>query len=464
MAKFVSLFVVPAVCACTPVLIPFGDAYAHSNDFGRNLRENWSYFFWYDSVGWSFLWLTMTVWTSLLLPELKLGALPIVVPTIFAVVIFAGLAYFVFPIPLGTFSIGVPCFGVYFICLFLGSDAEKRWARVEGTGTFLDKLPASKLLLVCVFFTVWVTAMLAFVLLTALMQRLGDFGQLIVMLSFPAIRDVLSQPSLNPLLRYMVVINPGTGKFFTAWFELTYNTYLLFLFPLTNTWLLFVFVLVSDFLYEFSLLDVSHFNETSNGWVAVARSTPGIQTCYFFFLIMRGLTKRGGSATVAEVAGSEGNEKSTQKKVLHIEWLVVHHFSEVLAFFPFMAVFVYNIYGPNFGQMYIFDQFEPDSDEILTMIGKMCLAFLVKTVSSLFLRKLHNKLLRAESDSRVQSEANRVFVQIVNDFYFPMILAIASITTVAGCCCTMKHDGMDLTLKFEWLENGGANMTSTVGF
>ena len=62
-AKFVSLFVVPAVCACTPVLIPFGDAYAHSNDFGRNLRENWSYFFWYDSVGWSFLWLTMTVWT-----------------------------------------------------------------------------------------------------------------------------------------------------------------------------------------------------------------------------------------------------------------------------------------------------------------------------------------------------------------------------------------------------------------
>ena len=71
--------------------------------------------------------------------------------------------------------------------------------------------------------------------------------------------------------------------------------------------------------------------------------------------------------------------------------------------------------------MYIFDQFEPDSDEILTMIGKMCLAFLVKTASSLFLRKLHNKLLRAESDSRVQSEANRVFVQIVNDFYFPMV-------------------------------------------
>lgn len=36
-----------------------------------------------------------------------------------------------------------------------------------------------------------------------------------------------------------------------------------------------------------------------------------------------------------------------------------------------------------------------------------------------------------------------------------MILAIASITTVAGCCCTMKYDGMDLSLKFEWLNNGG---------
>eukprot|EP00518_Triparma_eleuthera_P010738 CAMPEP_0182489798 /NCGR_PEP_ID=MMETSP1319-20130603/49087_1 /TAXON_ID=172717 /ORGANISM="Bolidomonas pacifica, Strain RCC208" /LENGTH=275 /DNA_ID=CAMNT_0024691923 /DNA_START=484 /DNA_END=1308 /DNA_ORIENTATION=- len=275
------------------------------------------------------------------------------------------------------------------------------------------------------------------------------------MLSFPAIRDVLSQPSLNPLLRYVVMINPNTGKFFTAWFELTYNTYLLFLFPLTNTWELFAFVLVSDFLYEFSLLDVSHFNETKKGWVAVARSTPGIQTCYFFFLIVRGLTKRGGGGNAnlvlpAEQAGKEGDEKTTEQKVLHIEWLVVHHFSEVLAFFPFMAVFVYNIYGPNFGQMYIFDEFKPDSDEILTMIGKMSISFLIKTTSSLVLRKLHNKLLRTESDSRVVTEANRVFVQIVNDFYFPMILAIASITTVAGCCCTMKHDGMDLTLKFEW--------------
>ena len=68
-------------------------------------------------------------------------------------------------------------FFVYYMCLFLGSDAEKRWSRIEGTGTFLYKLPASKLFLVCFFFTVWVTAVLVFVFLTALVQHLGNCGQ-----------------------------------------------------------------------------------------------------------------------------------------------------------------------------------------------------------------------------------------------------------------------------------------------
>ena len=50
-----------------------------------------------------------------------------------------------------------------------------------------------------------------------------------------------------------------------------------------------MFVLASYFLYEFSLLDLSHFNKNSERWVAVARSTPGVQTGYFFFLlILRG--------------------------------------------------------------------------------------------------------------------------------------------------------------------------------
>lgn len=63
MTKFFALWFVPAMCAVTPVLIPFGDAYEHSDDWVKNLQENWSYFFWYNTVGWSFLWLTMTVWT-----------------------------------------------------------------------------------------------------------------------------------------------------------------------------------------------------------------------------------------------------------------------------------------------------------------------------------------------------------------------------------------------------------------
>jgi len=152
--NLLAIAIVPGLCALTPVLLPFGDAYAHSDNWTANLKENWSYFFWYNTTGWSFLWLTLSIWTNLLLPELKLGLLPIIVPTIFSVVIFAILAKFVFPIPLGTFSIGVPCFVCEFACLFLGADKEARWNKMEGTGTILDRLPGSKLLLVCVFYTV----------------------------------------------------------------------------------------------------------------------------------------------------------------------------------------------------------------------------------------------------------------------------------------------------------------------
>ena len=55
------------------------------------------------------------------------------------------------------------------------------------------------------------------------------------------------------------------------------------------------------------------------------------------------------------------------------------------------------------------------------MILKTSISFLVKTTSSLILRKVHIKLLRAELSACVVTEANRVLSQIVNDFYFPMV-------------------------------------------
>ena len=51
---------------------PFASNVVKNPSFATRSSQNSSYFFWYDIVGWSFLWLTMTVWTSLLLPELRL--------------------------------------------------------------------------------------------------------------------------------------------------------------------------------------------------------------------------------------------------------------------------------------------------------------------------------------------------------------------------------------------------------
>ena len=46
---------------------------------------------------------------------------------------------------------------------------------------------------------------------------------------------------------------------------------------------------------------------------------------------------------------------------------------------------------------------------------------------------------------------NKVVRAGVNKMWVHMILLCATITTVAGCCMIMKHDGMDLTFEFDWL-------------
>ena len=154
------------------------------------------------------------------------------------------------------------------------------------------------------------------------------------------------------------------------------------------------------------------------------------------------------------------DEAVVERKVAHIEWLVQHHFCEIFSFAPFIMVFLYNIYGPNFGQMYIFDKFT-DNGMVRMMLLKMAISFVAKLVTGVVLLTTHMSLLKKEKSSRVVTGAHRVMAQLVNSFHLPMIVCIASITTVAGCCMTMKHDGMDMTLKFVWLGAGGANMTST---
>jgi hypothetical protein len=116
------------------------------------LRANWVYFCWYMPVAWGGLWLALTAWSDAALagqyPSLSIRCKPLVVlgATLFACLLAIATSYLVFPFPLGTFSLGLPCFGCYFVllscCAAAPADAH------GGSGLRLVRL--------CLFWVLWI--------------------------------------------------------------------------------------------------------------------------------------------------------------------------------------------------------------------------------------------------------------------------------------------------------------------
>eukprot|EP00931_Biecheleriopsis_adriatica_P045925 TRINITY_DN26326_c0_g1_i3.p1 TRINITY_DN26326_c0_g1~~TRINITY_DN26326_c0_g1_i3.p1 ORF type:complete len:473 (+),score=31.47 TRINITY_DN26326_c0_g1_i3:45-1463(+) len=116
LGRIVYMCFLASLASMLPVLCPFGDPYDLTwKGFARNI----GYFLWYGGVGWGFLWTVNTMWAARILNmEMDIGG-TIVIPTIFAVSLFAA-AYIVLggPAPLGTVSCGTFCFLVEWLCLW----------------------------------------------------------------------------------------------------------------------------------------------------------------------------------------------------------------------------------------------------------------------------------------------------------------------------------------------------------
>ena len=116
LGKVLLIAMVSSFLSLGPVIWPFGDPYDLT---GRGFLNNTGYFLGYCGVGWGFLWLTNAFWTYRLLnveftPNTFVSA--VVLPTVFAIVLFL-VMYVVLggPAPVGTLSLGAPCFLVSWI-------------------------------------------------------------------------------------------------------------------------------------------------------------------------------------------------------------------------------------------------------------------------------------------------------------------------------------------------------------
>eukprot|EP00929_Paragymnodinium_shiwhaense_P058407 TRINITY_DN29244_c0_g3_i2.p1 TRINITY_DN29244_c0_g3~~TRINITY_DN29244_c0_g3_i2.p1 ORF type:complete len:556 (+),score=48.06 TRINITY_DN29244_c0_g3_i2:88-1755(+) len=106
-----------AALSILPVVMPLGDWTDISK---RGYVNQLGYFVWYTGTGWATLWTVWAVWAARILerPVPIFGT--IVLPTLFAIVLFFTVHVIVGgPFPLGTVSLGAFCFLMEFACLWV---------------------------------------------------------------------------------------------------------------------------------------------------------------------------------------------------------------------------------------------------------------------------------------------------------------------------------------------------------
>lgn len=362
--KAAVLCFMPIVLAIAPVAAPFGDPFGSAtlredcavvnatnatarspsaiegcrsplmdrDAFLFNTRENWAYFFWYTPVGWAQLWITMALWNhgcmkadpaskGVSIDELfACYPMLIVGPTIFTCLIFTGSAYFIFPFPLGTFSLGIPCFGCFF-------------AFCVGLARGKHRVSLKLLLELCGFWTMWVFGMFFFVKLTQLnanphkssLLHVGvPFGFFVAPYAASFTVDIATRDLAKTSVRKF-----GASPPFQLWFNHSLSIYKSFILPVVGEPLGFVCVQGALFLVErvtvFAIVHASH-REIS------------------------GQTKRWPILWRLLCPAEQDEIKK------RTEQLVLNQITEMLAPLHFSAVLLFNCLGPNAGCFYHLDK------------------------------------------------------------------------------------------------------------
>jgi hypothetical protein len=146
----------------------------------------------YTGIGWSFIWLTSALWAHRLLNIHFHLSGAVVIPTIFSILIFLGV-YIVLggPTPLGTLSLGGPCFVVSWITMwkFMISKGQRNELGEETTPAAQKEYwrYAKRLILV---FAAWVVQLCTYAVVTVLLILFPEWES-VVAINFVLFEEAL---------------------------------------------------------------------------------------------------------------------------------------------------------------------------------------------------------------------------------------------------------------------------------
>jgi hypothetical protein len=401
--KLLGLTVFNSMLAILCVAFPFGHAFRKDGENG--IAANWAYYFIYNIFGWAYLFFKVIlvqafVWDKpFCFPFMKfekgffeanatLAALTIslVFSTVFFII---GYGIFRDPVPLGTVSFGTPCCVVCFASMYF------LMIPFESRRTIRDHILIVKVLIPFIF---WLLGLCSYIVLTwVLYYPINDisnnilrvFLQICTSVAFNVIRAVLSH---LPLRLTIGSVNDNLSSIWRLSYRAQCSIFTMWMFPsMPNGIVAPILIVVVGIIAN--LLEL----------LRAPRSTEACPTLVDLFT---GLS------------------------------------CDVVAPISFLGIFVYNVFGPNKQYMYIID--EMNEEDAIMGVYKILLAIGAGVLKFGVILFATTKRFEPTVLTRLKN-----FGKISFSLYYWIIFWMLESTALAcGACVIMKHDGMDLSLRF----------------
>jgi len=128
---------------------------------------------------------------------------------------------------------------------------------------------------------------------------------------------------------------------------------------------------------------------------------------------------------------------------------VLKQMCEMLAPLYFGTIFSFDVFLWNKRFMYQLEDVTHDQACLTLNI------LLVNFIFQLIMNSLYACYLLRDNmlDHNDRTFLNEFMQSLVGRWLWHLILLSASITTIAGACMILKHDGMDMSFRFEWLRD-----------
>eukprot|EP00929_Paragymnodinium_shiwhaense_P063125 TRINITY_DN31555_c0_g1_i2.p1 TRINITY_DN31555_c0_g1~~TRINITY_DN31555_c0_g1_i2.p1 ORF type:complete len:262 (-),score=31.79 TRINITY_DN31555_c0_g1_i2:234-1019(-) len=138
-------------------------------------------------------------------------------------------------------------------------------------------------------------------------------------------------------------------------------------------------------------------------------------------------------------------QRTSKKAVDELIKIAFCIFADTFAAANFLIIFTFIGIGPNKKHMYILEDLS--DEEVSSGILKIVCVILGKVVEGCALWYMASRKFTPEDLRHVTN----FFVVTINDWYWIIWTILVSSSLTCGACMVMKHDGMDLSLKFsEW--------------